>query len=76
MFLDPQHFSQIKTDLHKIFRATSCGCPKMIKIKKQTNLSTNKQTNKQINIFQSNFLILDISAKSSRIPNEKCPNFS
>ena len=31
----------------KIFRETSCGCPKMIKTKK-TNKSINKQTNKQI----------------------------
>merc|ERR1712120_47951 len=36
-----------------------CGCPKMIKKKKQIK----KQTNKQINIFW----ILNISAKSSRI---------
>merc|ERR1712236_196742 len=40
--------SQIKSDLHEIFRVHSCGCSKMIKIKK-TNRSTNKQTNKQTN---------------------------
>ena len=44
-FLDPKYLSQIKSDLHKNFRVTSCGCPKIIKINK-TNKSINKQTNK------------------------------
>ena len=30
-FIDPIFLSQIKSDLNKIFRVTSCGCPKMIK---------------------------------------------
>ena len=46
-FLDPIYLSQIKSDLHEIFRVYSCGCPKMIKINK--NKSIKKQTNKQIN---------------------------
>ena len=46
-FLDPKYLSQIKSDLHEIFRVGSCGCPKMIKIKIQkNNTQTNKQTNK------------------------------
>ena len=44
IFIDPKYLSQIKLDLHKIFRVTSCGCPKIIKI-------INKQINKQTNIF-------------------------
>ena len=35
------------SNLHKILRGTFCGCPTMIKIKK--NKSKNLQTNKQIN---------------------------
>merc|ERR1711867_309049 len=54
-FLDPIYLSQIKSDLHKIFRAYSCGCPKMIKIKnkrgQQANKHTNKQTNKHFQIL-------------------------
>ena len=42
--LDLEYLSQIKSDLHEIFRVYFCGCPKMIKIK---NKSINKQTNKQ-----------------------------
>ena len=40
--------SFITLNHHKIFRETSFGCPKMIKIK--TGQQTNKQTNKQLNI--------------------------
>merc|ERR1712239_36584 len=39
--------SQIKSDLHEIFRVYFFGCPKMIKIKK--NKSINKQTNNKTN---------------------------
>merc|ERR1712215_554326 len=59
--LDLEYVSQIKSDLHEIFRVYFCGCPKMIKIK---NKSINKLTNKQTN---KHFYILNISAKSSRI---------
>ena len=52
-FLDPKYLSQIKLDLHKIFRVTSCGCPKVIKIK---NKRSNKQTNKQLNILDPKYL--------------------
>ena len=49
--IDPTYLSQIKSDLHKIFRVCSCGCPKMIQTK---NKPFNKQTNKQkIKIFRS-----------------------
>merc|ERR1712239_4506 len=66
--LDLEYLSQIKSDLHEILRETSFGCSTMIKAKnKQIYKQTNKQTNKQINISQSNFLILNISAKSSWI---------
>ena len=50
-FLDPEYLSQIKSDPREIFRVYSCGCPKKIKIKKQTGQQTNKQTNKQTNMF-------------------------
>ena len=46
--LDPKFLSQIKLDLHEIFRGAFCGCPMMIKTKK--NKSINKQTNKHTNI--------------------------
>ena len=46
-FLDPIYLSQIKSDLHQIFRGYFCDYPKMTKIKK--NKSKNKQTNKQTN---------------------------
>ena len=55
-FLDPKYLSQIKSNLHKIFRGTFCWCPKKIKTKKQTNLQTNKQTNTQINILEPIYL--------------------
>ena len=44
IFIDPKYLSQIKLDLHKIFRVTFFGCPEMIKKnnKKQTNNQTNK----------------------------------
>ena len=41
-FLDPKYLSQMKYDLHEIFRVCFWGCPKM---NKKTNKSTNKQTN-------------------------------
>ena len=45
--LDLEYLSQIKSDLHEIFRVYFCGCLKMIEIKnKSTNKETNKQTNK------------------------------
>ena len=44
-FLDPIYLSQIKLDLQKIFRETSCRSPTMIKTKK--NKQIYKQTNKQ-----------------------------
>ena len=46
-FINPIYLSQINLDLHEFFRVYSCGCPKMIKIKK--NKQVNKQTNKQTN---------------------------
>ena len=43
-FKDPKYISQIKSDLHEIFREASCGCSMMIKTK---NKEFYKQTNKQ-----------------------------
>ena len=50
-FLDWQCLSQIKSNLYKTFRKSSCvGSPKMIQTKnKQTNKQTNKYINKQTN---------------------------
>jgi len=48
IFIDPKYLSQIKLDLHKIFRVTFFGCPEMIK-----KTTKNKQTIKQINIIRS-----------------------
>ena len=45
--LDAKYLSQIKSDIHKIFRETSCGYSTMIEAK--NNKSINKQTNKQTN---------------------------
>ena len=50
--LDIEYLSQIKSDLHEIFRVYFCGCPKMIKIKK----SINKQTNKQKTFLDPKYL--------------------
>ena len=47
ILLNPKYLSQIKSDLHKIFRVTYCGCPKMVKTKKQISKQANKETNKQ-----------------------------
>ena len=46
--LDPKYLSQIKSNLHKIFRGTFCWCPTKI-ITEKTNKSINKQTHKQSN---------------------------
>ena len=48
IFFIQQYLSQIKSDHHKTFRETFCGCPMMIKTKsKQIH---KQKTNKQINI--------------------------
>ena len=64
--LEPIYLSQIKSDPHEIFRVYSCGCTKMIKIKK-TNSSTNKQTNKQTNKhFLKSYISQPNQVQSSR----------
>ena len=47
LFLDPKYISQIKSDLHEIFRETFCGGSTMNKTRnKQIYKWKNKQTNK------------------------------
>ena len=65
--VNQQYLSQIKSDIYKTFRETFCQCPKMIKIKKNKQINKKKTNNLTNKHFQSNFRILNISAKSSQI---------
>ena len=60
------------SDIHKIFRVTSCGCQKSIKIK---NNQINKKTNQQINILDPKYLS-QIKSNIYKISREtfcRCP---
>ena len=50
----PKYLSQIKSDFHENFRATSCGCPTMIKTKNKQ--IKKQQTKKQMNLFYPKYL--------------------
>ena len=63
------YLSQTKSDLHKIVRVYSCGCPKMIIKPLQSRippLLPFSPSSPPLSC-QSNLLILNISAKSSHI---------
>merc|ERR1711888_144276 len=64
-FLDPKYHTQIKSNLHKIFRGTFCWCPTKVKTKK-TNKSINKQTNKQTNQHFRTYICQPNQVRSSQ----------
>ena len=55
-FFYGEYLSQIKSNLYKTVRETSCGGPKMIKTKTTKNPQTNKQENKQLNILDPKYI--------------------